>query len=332
MPDLFASPDRYLYAFEDDSAVFVAMDRAAYHRSIFLDQRISPASDAAERVALADLPPVPPDARGPGWIFHVAHCGSTLLARALDGSEGEIVLREPVALRQLGVAAANGTADPAQLRLAAALLGRGYAAGARPVVKANVPVNFIAGELMALDTEVPAILLYFPLGAYLAAVLRGPNHRAWVRHVTAELRPALERWSGPPGQSDAEQVAGLWLAQMRIYADVLARFAGTCSLDAETLFADPRATVAAAHALFGRVIGDEALDAIVAGPLFATYSKNPALAFDNDARLARQAAAAAATASELAQARVWVTARLAGFPLPERLARPLTGAARRPLT
>jgi len=43
--DLFASPDHYLHSFEGDAAVFVPMDRAAYHRSIFLDGRISPAGE-----------------------------------------------------------------------------------------------------------------------------------------------------------------------------------------------------------------------------------------------------------------------------------------------
>ncbi len=319
MPDAFASPDRYLYEFVGDTAVIVPMDRAAYHRSIFLDARISPASETAEMVPARDLPQ-PATVRAPGWIFHVAHCGSTLLARALDDPGGEIVLREPLALRQLAVAGANGAPDPARLRSAAALYGRGYGdGGARPLVKANVPVNFIALDLLALDPAAPAILLHFPLAAYLAAILRGPNHRGWVRHISAELRPALELWAGPAGDSDADLAARLWLAQHRVHAAALARFPNTRSLDAETLFARPRATVAAAHALFGRPVTDAALDAIVAGPLFATYSKQPGVAFDNNARLVRHAASAAALAPEITAAQRWVAARAADFPAAERL-------------
>ena len=78
----FTSPDRYLYEFAGDDAVIVPMDRAAYRRSIFLDARISPASEAAEMVPVSAL--AAPAGPGPAWIFHVAHCGSTLLARALD--------------------------------------------------------------------------------------------------------------------------------------------------------------------------------------------------------------------------------------------------------
>src|SRR5437868_14523592 len=101
---LFATPDHYLFAFDDNCAIFRAMDRAAYHRSIFLDRRISPAGEAAFEVPLAPLlawheqqPAAPPPRIG--WIFHIAHCGSTLLARALDLPERSLVLREPLALR-----------------------------------------------------------------------------------------------------------------------------------------------------------------------------------------------------------------------------------------
>jgi len=53
--DLFASPDHYLHSFEGDAALFVPMDRAAYHRSIFLDGRISPAADGAMRLPFGTL-------------------------------------------------------------------------------------------------------------------------------------------------------------------------------------------------------------------------------------------------------------------------------------
>lgn len=333
-----ASPDRYLHSFDGDAAVIVPMDRAAYHRSIFLDGRISPAAGVAETVPVAGL--TVPTGPGPAWIFHVAHCGSTLLARALDDPAGEVVLREPLALRQLAVAAVNGHPDPARLALAARLCGRRYGNGLRALVKANVPVNFILTDLLATDPAAPAILLYFALEPYLAAILRGPNHRAWVRHITTELRPALEQWAGPldggdarPGPkggseprgpgSDAELAAWLWLAQMRVFAEALTRFPNVRSLDAETFFARPRDTVAAAHAVFNRPVTNAALDAIIAGPLFATYSKRPDVAFDNADRLARQAVSAAALAPEIAAARAWVGRRAAAFPIVERLAKGL---------
>ena len=223
---LFASPDHYLFAFEGDQAVFRTMDRGAYHRSIFLDHRIAAADDKELRVPVATLTAFR-DSRGiaaprTAWIFHVAHCGSTLLARALDRPDGQ-----PRPARAAAVASARpdprsgGDAWRARLRLAAALAGRRYRPDAPTIVKANVPVNFIAADLLALDPSAPAILLYFPLRAYLLAVLRSPAHRQWVVNVTTQLDIA-----GVAGLDVAERAAALWLAQMRLYAELLAHYPG----------------------------------------------------------------------------------------------------------
>ena len=83
---LFATPDHYLYAFEAGEALFLPVDRDVYRRSLFLDDRIALESGeilpfSAEALAArrdAEDRPIPRI----GWIFHIAHCGSTLLARA----------------------------------------------------------------------------------------------------------------------------------------------------------------------------------------------------------------------------------------------------------
>lgn len=333
--DLMASPDHYLFAFEGAQAALLPMDRAAYARSIFLDRRISPAGQQMARVDAAQLAgildrnqtPVPET----GWIFHVAHCGSTLLARALD-VPGDLVLREPVALRQLAIEAIDGgrhDAWRARLRLALRLLGRRYAPGAPVVVKANVPVNFILEEMMADRPEAPAILLYYPLETYLLAILRSENHRNWVMGVSQELRRELDRRE-PCEATPADPAiaaARLWLAQLRIYAQALARYPKAVGLDAATLFERPKAVLEAAARHFGVHISPETLAATISGPLFSTYSKNPGLAFDNTDRLAREAEQRALLGEELAAAANWVRARLAERPLPERLDRPLVGPA-----
>jgi hypothetical protein len=314
---LFASPDHHLFAFEGDLAVFRTMDRGAYHRSIFLDQRIAAVDHSEMRVPVAALTEFR-ESRGiaaprTAWIFHVAHCGSTLLARALDRPEGNLVLREPRPLRQLGLTRdPAGDAWRARLHLAAAMAGRRYRTDLPTIVKANVPVNFIAADLLALDPEAPAILLYFPLRAYLLAVLRSPAHRQWVVNVTTQLRLAVA------GLDVAERAAALWLAQMHIYADLLARYPGTRSLNADELLGAPRRVLAAAAAHFGAELAAAEL-----GALLATYSKSPGLAFDNDARLSLRAESARSLGPELERARRWVEGR----PLPLRLDRPLVGAS-----
>jgi hypothetical protein len=315
LDDLFASPDHYLHSCEGEAALFLPMDRAAYYRSIFLDHRISPAGKGSMRLPLTALAG---DARPPaaiGWIFHVAHCGSTLLARALDDPSLNLVLREPLALRQLALAP-----DPARLALTAAMLSKRYRGDLPTIVKANVPVNFLLPELVALDPGARAIFLYSPLPDYLLAILRSENHRLWLRRVTAQLAP----WLGDLSDlADSECCAALWLAQMRAFAAAIALMPNARALDAEAFFAAPRPVLKAAAAHLAVPMGDDAIDATVEGPLFATYSKNPELPFDNEARLARRAELEEPLAPEIEQARKWVEAAT-GDGAPEAV---LAGAA-----
>lgn len=298
LDDLFASPDHYLHSFEGDAALFMPMDRAAYHRSIFLDGRISPAANRSMKVLVAALvePPRPPAPTG--WIFHVAHCGSTLLARALDQLSTNLVLREPLALRQLAL-----SPEPKRLALTAAMLSKRYRGDLPTIVKANVPVNFLLLDLAALDPGARVIFLHATLRDYLLAILRSDNHREWLRRVTGQLEAHLGDLAG---NSDAELCAALWLAQMRAFQAAAARMPNARALDAETFFATPHETIKAAATHLGVPMDKDTIAAVVAGPLFATYSKNPEQPFDNQARIDRRAALEGPLADEIAQARSWV--------------------------
>lgn len=299
LDDLYASPDHYLHSFDGDDAIFVPMDRAAYHRSIFLDARISTAAEGSMRLPLSALPNEAPRGLPTAWIMHVAHCGSTLLARALDAVEGSLVLREPQALRQTAFAP-----DDPRLAATVALLSKRYRPDAPTLIKGNVPINFLIPRIAGLDSTARMIFLYLPLRDYLLAILRDEDHRAWLRRVTAQLAPYLATL---PHASDAECAAALWLAQIEIYASAGSTMRHARSLDAETFFAHPRATLIAAATHLGMPMSEATIDGVIAGPLFATYSKNPAVAFDNAARLARKNAVEGGLSPEIAAAETWLT-------------------------
>lgn len=297
---LFASPDHYLHSFDGPNALFVPMDRAAYHRSIFLDRRVSPAPGQPFMVPIAALAEGARPARPTAWIFHMAHCGSTLLARALDDPAASLVLREPQSLRQTALI------DPARLPPVLAMLGKRYRAEAPTLVKANVPVNFLLPQIAEADREARAILLHMTLRAYLIAILRSPTHRTWLRNVTGLLAGYLGDLSP---LSDAERAAALWLAQVEAFARTLTAMPNARTLNAEHFFADPVGTLRAAARHLEVGIAEAALEATVRGPLFATYSKDPSLAFDNAARLSRNAELERGIAHELAEAEAWIANR-----------------------
>jgi len=334
---LFNSPDLFLLAFEPAHGVFVEMNREAYNRSIFFDMRIAPVKKEGLKIPLAPLIELKDrefNAPRPiSYIFHVAHCGSTLLARALDVPSENLVIREPMALRQLSVEAGSqfyGSEPPSgwrkRLELATTLLGRSYGAKEPVIVKGNVPINFIAKDLLALSPNQPSILLYFGLEQYLLAILRSPNHRKWVGAVINELQRAVSAHA-PLAQpmSVAQGAAALWLAQISIYSDILAQHPRAASLDAEAFFNSPREAVSASFAHIGSPCSDAHLDAVINGELFARYSKNPTVAFDNAARLARREALKKDLLEELEEARAFVEHAREAKPLPPKLARPLVG-------
>lgn len=298
LSQLLGSPDHYLHSFDAKDAIFVPMDRAAYRRSIFLDRRISPAADGTLCVPVAALDSSSA-ALPTGWIFHVAHCGSTLLARGLDElSSANLVLREPLALRQVAL-----SPDPAGLKLALTMLSKRYPDTGTTVIKANVPVNFLLDKIVDADGQASVILLYCGLSDYLLAILRSANHRAWLRNVTAQLAGPLGDLSHLP---DAELGAALWLAQMQRFAATIKRMPHARSLDAEHFFGNPRETLGAAANHFGIETHEAVIEAIVSGPLFATYSKNPAQPFDNDARIERREALVNEISGELAAGGRWI--------------------------
>lgn len=287
-----ASPDCYLHSFEGGDAVIVPMDRAAYARSIFLDARISPARDGAALVPAAQLADAAPQAATTAWIFHVAHCGSTLLARALEAMSNGLVLREPMALRQLAL-----EPDPARLRLVLAMLSRRYGGEEPTLIKANVPVNALLPQIAAADPAAPSVFLHLGLEDYALAVLRSPQHRGWVRDIAA-------RFAGAPAAArDAECLAALWLWQMRAFLAALEAMPQAVTLDAERFYADPASTLTALAPRLGRPADPARIAEVVAGPLFSTYSKRPGVAFDNAARLERRSALLRQLADEIAQVR-----------------------------
>jgi hypothetical protein len=171
--DLLDNPDRFLFHLDDEQAYFVQMNRSAFYRTIFCDSRIKPLSRTIQPVNLEQLILAFEARENPqpeiSYIFHMAHVGSTLLARGLDIPGKNVVYREPQVLRQLGVVAANkqGRQDVSTrwkqlLKLTTHLLSKSYGETQKVFVKANVPVNFLIPQLMDSHPDSPAILLYSP--------------------------------------------------------------------------------------------------------------------------------------------------------------------------
>jgi hypothetical protein len=327
---LLVTPDYHFLAFDGDMALFLPLDRGSYHRSAFLDRRAQATSDTPLRLPLEPLIAAAKKHSPPqtGWIFHVAHCGSTLLSRLIDSPQSSLVLREPPPLRQLGLAAATGDSGShwrGRLALAHSMAARRFDPLRLTIVKANVPVNFMLDELSALDPSAPSILLYRSLDAYLLAVLRSDQHRAWVGRISDQLAPALGESAGLiPGAPLAHRAAALWLAQMLAFQSVLGGNPQARSLDAKQLFAAPAEIARAVAEHLG--VTDADLEANAAA-LANRYAKDPLKPFDRDAHRQREDEDRRRLAEEIAVAGRWIERSVAAASLRPQFDRPLLGMA-----
>lgn len=326
----FASPELHLLTFDVDQALVTRMNAEAYFRSSFLDGgRVVTLDPQPQTIPLGPLLEAASEVKPEpvGWIFQIAHCGSTLLSRLIDQPEHSLVLREPPPLRQVAVMHARGSAPAdwsARLRLAHAAAARRFEADLPTVVKANAPVNFMLPELSALEPSATAILLHLPLADYVVAVLATPEHRQWVDRVTTMLEPAIRRATGVDALgSTAERAAALWLAQMIAFQDQLAANPNAFSLDANHLFGDPAPVANAAAAHFGIAPLDP--DGVAAAA--SLNAKQPGQPYDDEARRERAKANAALLKDEIETARRWIDAAPASDRLSPRLGRPLIGEA-----
>ncbi len=341
LQELLTNPDFYLWRLEGSYAIFIQMTRASFQKSIFTDQRIVPASSNLIKIRIDKLLKVfkkydPPRM---SYIFHVAHCGSTLLSRALDFSEKNIVYREPSALRQLAVMVAEndwGDAPPAswrnKFRLATALLSKSYIKNAPVVIKANVPVNFLIDKLMKLNPETPGLLLYSTFENYLLSILKSPTHRAWSVSVVNSLAKAIERHTGvsefDQKQLSAPQVvACLWLAQMSIYSEAAEKYENLKTVDSELFFSDPGPVLAKTFELFDLAVSEQETDSIVKSHLFAHYSKDPRYEYSNERRVTERQVLKQSIVKELEEGRGWVMVQMDKTFLPDTLSSPLLGKA-----
>ena len=327
---IYSSPDLFPASYNANEISFVRMDRNAYHNSIFCDLRIKPADKTPINTAFSILNyylgRLPQETPGISYIFHMAHGGSTLLARAIDRPDQNIVCREPYILRQLAVEANRhaGSEPPEEwetkLKITTRLLSRRYIQDAPAIIKANVPVNFILPDLQAQETNAPSIILYYGLEKYLLSILRTPNHVKWAAGVINEMNPSIRLHAPLESKMTIAQAAGsLWLAQIRIYANALAEHSNIASLHSEDLFNQPDEAISKSFAHFNQPQSEEVIKEITSSDLFAKYSKNPDMEFTNDQRKERQAQLRTQLKPQLDQAFSWVEKAIRAAPLPDSL-------------
>lgn len=262
-------------------ATLLRLDEPHYRQASFLDERVLPAARARAGMPLEEfaqaLHPARP-APAPRYIFHIGHCGSTLLSRALDASLNTLPLREPLTLRR--IAALDPDRQGAALETAVRAHSRNFRPGQSAVIKATSTCNALIAPLLAERAGSCAVLMYVDLAAYLAGLL---GRQSPARDLDGHLPARLAEWNridGAPALDPAhfaepQRAALAWLTGMR-HLLAAARDLGdrVRLLDFEDFLAEPEATLTGIAAFFGLESDREEL--LAAWPEVARgYSKQP---------------------------------------------------------
>ncbi|MGE5626118.1 MAG: hypothetical protein ACM3ZT_11290 [Bacillota bacterium] len=298
LPGLARSPDYFLHDldFVNQRGLVVRLDEAVYRRASFLDQR---ALKADTRGAWFPMEAVYKHTQGlkpaapAHFIFHVSHCGSTLVSRLLAELAGCEPLREPLALLGLAlqrreldrpVSRLDGSVWDRLFALVFALLSRTYRPGERTLVKATSACANLLAPLAVQSPSSRALMLYDALESWLPNMLRDEQVRengrfyaqAWLMdfHVLTgrkDLRLAELK--------DAEQFAVNWLTGMLHFERARQQTPERTRLcDFEAFLADPARELQSLGQFLGYDTGHAAQAA--AGPLMKSYAKNTDRPFD----------------------------------------------------
>jgi hypothetical protein len=249
---LLANPGWHLYRldFAHDSTKWLPLSEAQFRAASFLDQRIrGPATEpvsisrAELRSALQGIAQAEAD-----FIFHIGHCGSTLVSRALAATPEVLPLREPLSLRQLSDHLPQLPAEPWRewLQLALAAHSRAFTPGQRCMIKATSSCNALIQPIAGMLPSSRMLLMYVPLENYLAGLL-GKQAPAADLHGHAPLR--LREWQAITGEAldagpdtlDEAQLAVLsWLTSMARLLAARQQLQDRCLLlDFDLFLADP---------------------------------------------------------------------------------------------
>ena len=313
--------------------LLVKLSELEYRNASFLDHRALKPSTQGAWLALPQLkemtqgirPPLPPHG-----IFHVSHCGSTLVSRLLAEMPGCLPLREPLPLLTLAQARRELSQPVARLDEASwdglfalflALAGRNYRPGERVIIKATSACANLLAPFLEHSPASRALLLYTDLETWLTTMLRDDTVRengrfyapTWITDFIALTGRTEMRLTG---LSEAEQFAVNWLTGMlhfqRAQAATPERVLGC---DFEVFLGATADGLRQVGAFFG--LDASRANELAASTLMRGYAKNPARRYDSAQRREELAAARGKVGVEIA----------AGLTYAEKLAREIPALA-----
>ena len=329
---LMAGPELYPWQvnWAQQQVFLLSVTPEFYATAPFLDQRAVPpqrqAGIPSAWVPLAEVAravAAQPAAARLGLVFHVGHCGSTLLSQALALNARLFSLREPLPLRDLSAqwqerhapwseVSADGL--DARIDLLRALWARTPSSSQLAIVKASSFCCPLAGYWLKRYSNDRAVLLAVSPEIHFASMVGVPAYIGDLKATAKQRMSALVDAGGADLPAlhtlSAGEIAALAYISDLVSMHDAARLAGDRVLrqDFDAFLAAPGAALAALNAFFGAPLLDRQLDTLLQDPLFSRYSKAGEFPFSAGERQARLREARSHHGAEIKRGRVWLDA------------------------
>ena len=267
-------------------ALIVRITQDELAKAAFLDERLLQTKRDGAWLPLDALPHFRVDDSPRHYIFHIGHCGSTLLSRLLDHWPDTLGLREPLPLRTLALLQEQSlfpspSLTPPRLRDlrtdVLGLLGRRFSPSQRIVIKATSSCNALVSPLLQTLPDARMLLLWIPLETYLATILKSAHARRDAL-AFAPARLAWLHWYLGSDQlkfqasSEAETIALGWLAELARFSE-LARSSRVLMLNFDDFLSEPARHLQQVAGFFQLPDDTASIERALSSPASQRYAK-----------------------------------------------------------
>lgn len=281
-----------------DNLLLVELSAAEINAASFLDQRVLKRTTKGTWVSwqlVADIFDKAPVGKPAGFIFHVGHCGSTLLSRLLQFAENTQSLREPLPLRVLAQDFADAgdgrsfltrKSQLERLRILSKMWSRG---AVHTVIKATSICTDLLPYIHSVESGTKSIFIYNRAETHIATLLAGENALVDLKGF-AQLR--LQRLQQKIdldiqlNQLAPGQLAALsWLSETTSVAQSLEKHSEQIeTLEFETFISNPADSLTHMLSFLDIPADEETVEKAVCSPVLQTYSKAPEIQYDAQTR------------------------------------------------
>jgi hypothetical protein len=300
----------------------IRISRADYRQAAFLDDRMFRPDMQGAWFTLDDLLQatctVP--ARKANYIFHIGHCGSTLLSRLLGEMPNCLTLREPLPFLALGMTRRE-LASPARLLDAAQwqalfdrvtrLQARCYADNETALVKSTSAAGNLLQPVLDAQPGSRAVLLYLDLETWLATMLRAETNRESVRAYAAAWLSDFRELTGDDSLriqtlSDVQKAVLNWAAMLLNFTSATNRNPGRiCWINFDEFLRQPAEQYGRLTEFLGLAKAAESTDLLLDSPIMEHYAKDPRQRFNAALRTQELDEARRQLATELNAGLAW---------------------------